>query len=218
MGLRTELATKEKALQKLDEEYRRYRQALEAAFSLAEEMLQRVLVPVRDDLQSIREQLSTMQTGQWQQTVPDGEGKLPPGEKLIALPQDAAGLASQRGRGRSRKKEINPETGNPRRIRWGSTTEEIRRTVFNQLQLLEGRGKEITITTIKAEIPSMMRYVYGEKALFKGIGDLLTEYRQEHQIQESPVGMRVVELPARVDDHRLSLPIVEQEAAQFSSE
>ncbi|MCW2278365.1 hypothetical protein [Heliophilum fasciatum] len=174
------LASKEKALMRLDEEHRRYRQALEAAFTLAEEMLRQALEPMRTEMQAMREQLMSVHAKMEEratiETITGGEHD---GQGLSeATGQEPVTTHSAPARGRGRRKTIDtPDKERNARIRWGTTEEEIRQTVFEQLQLLEKRGKEITITTIKTEVPSMMRYVYGERALFCGIGDLIEEYR-----------------------------------------
>ncbi|MTV48685.1 hypothetical protein GJ688_06795 [Heliobacillus mobilis] len=205
MGSLQDLATREKALQTLDEEYRRYRQALEAAFSLAEEMMQKALEPVRSELQTIRERLETMPSNaDYAQGV--GQGILADlSESAPNLANSVVSGESQSSSGqrrtRPRKKEKEEERMKGSRIRWGNTDDEIRNTVFEQLKALEERGKEITITTIKAEVPSMMRYVYGERALFKGIGDLLEEYRTAMGKKDSlSIASRVIELPHRPEN------------------
>lgn len=68
-----------------------------------------------------------------------------------------------------------------RRIRWGSTPEEIRRTVFEQIALLEAKGRELTTETIKAEVPSLLRWIYGERALFDGMEGLRRAYESERR-------------------------------------
>ncbi|ABZ83101.1 hypothetical protein HM1_0487 [Heliomicrobium modesticaldum Ice1] len=232
-GFSNEVATREKALQRLDEEYRRYRQALEAAFTLAETMMQKALEPVRTELQTIRERLESMPTMPDIPQIP-GQGILTDlSERApdLAAPGSAENSGGAARRPRSRKKEKSEEKAKTPRIRWGTTDEEIRHTVFAQLRSLEEKGKDITITTIKAEVPSMMRYVYGEKALFKGIGELLEEYRSEGVKQaSSPAASQVIELPSRKDGSDFDGPepdpapmsaptvTVESEAALFQPE
>ncbi|MCL6522496.1 MAG: hypothetical protein K6U79_09040 [Firmicutes bacterium] len=65
------------------------------------------------------------------------------------------------------------------RIRWGSTPEEIRETVFRQLDLLRSRGRELTTETIKSEVPSLLRWIYGERALFEGMEGLRRAYESQ---------------------------------------
>lgn len=230
-----ELATREKALQKLDEEYRRYRQALEAAYALAEEMMQKALQPVHAELQTMRERLETMSgTSESNPLViapPESASSNNQVSNMLTPLHEGSAAQSQR-RGRGRKKETERETVKSRRIRWGNTDEEIRQTVFEQLKSLEDKGKEITITTIKAEVPSMMRYVYGERALFKGIGELVDEYRQARSSKKesTSIASRVIELPNRIDGVDFegpdpdpgagSAPVitVEREAALFTTD
>ncbi|MBM7865358.1 hypothetical protein GTO89_01065 [Heliobacterium gestii] len=229
-GSSYDVATREKALQTLDDEYRRYRQALEAAFTLAETMMQKALEPVRSELQTIRERLELMPATPDIPQIP-GQGilaDLSESAPNLVAPGAASGEGNAGRRPRGRKKEKTEEKAKAPRIRWGTTDEEIRHTVFEQLRSLEEKGKEITITTIKTEVPSMMRYVYGEKALFKGIGELLEEYRSEAVKQESPtIASQVIELPSRregsdfdgpePDPAPISVPLttVEREAALF---
>ncbi|MZP28213.1 hypothetical protein GTO91_00545 [Heliobacterium undosum] len=234
-GFPNDVATREKALQTLDEEYRRYRQALEAAFTMAETMMQKALEPVRTELQTIRERLESMPTTPDIPQIP-GQGiltDLSESAPNLAAPGSAensagSGEGGAARRPRSRKKEKTEEKAKAPRIRWGTTDEEIRHTVFEQLRSLEEKGKDITITTIKSEVPSMMRYVYGDKALFKGIGELLEEYRSEGVKKEpSSIASQVIELPSRregsdfdgpePDPAPISAPMVtvESEAALF---
>ncbi|MDI3299269.1 MAG: hypothetical protein QJR08_08880 [Bacillota bacterium] len=67
------------------------------------------------------------------------------------------------------------------RIRWGSSPEEIRRTVFRQIDLLQARGRELTTETIKAEVPSLLRWIYGERALFDGMEGLRRAYESQRR-------------------------------------
>ncbi|QGG47556.1 hypothetical protein [Heliorestis convoluta] len=87
---------------------------------------------------------------------------------------------------RGRKKKVQTaevaelEMKSPR-IRWGSTEEEVKKTVFEKLNDLENQGLEISVNNIKSHYASMMRYIYGKEAIFKGIGALLDEYEDYKQ-------------------------------------
>ncbi|QGG49386.1 hypothetical protein [Heliorestis convoluta] len=236
MNLLQDKITKEKALQKLDEEHRRYRQVLEAAYALSEEMMQAALEPLHKELQAIRGQVETIKT-MAQPQVQDKEHYQESEQKAQEK------KSTPRGRNNRKKEEKSTRS----RIRWGNTEEEIRKTVFEQLQSLESRGKEITITTIKTEVPSMMRYVYGDKALFKGIGELMEEYEEakssdtyqedsnsnnvskNYKEEQSTLMSRVVELPAMErpsfnltdsaeDTERMPFAQTEQETVLYRSE
>lgn len=65
-----------------------------------------------------------------------------------------------------------------RRIRWGSTPEDIRATVFQQLDQLLADGEELSTEVIKQRVPSMLRWIYGERAVFNGIEGLREEFRR----------------------------------------
>ncbi|KAB2952594.1 hypothetical protein F9B85_07985 [Heliorestis acidaminivorans] len=227
MNLLQDRVTREKALQKLDEEHQRYRQVLEATYALSEEMMQATLEPLHKELIAIREQIESIKTTALSQEKIEVTERALENEKK----EQEEKRSSARVRGNRKKEERSPKS----RIRWGNTDEEIRKTVFEQLHSLEQKGKDITITTIKSEVPSMMRYVYGDKALFKGIGDLMDEYKDAKNNEEKEVEKnstfisRVIELP-NIDNNDFdgpgtdpdagAMPIVtvEQEAAFFRSE
>lgn len=68
--------------------------------------------------------------------------------------------------------------GPRRRIRWGSSPEDIRATVFRQLEEMLQDGEELSTELIKRRIPSMLRWIYGERAVFNGIEGLREEFRR----------------------------------------
>ncbi|MBX6378215.1 MAG: hypothetical protein IRY95_06655 [Clostridia bacterium] len=68
-----------------------------------------------------------------------------------------------------------------RRIRWGRSEEDVRRTVYAELARLETLGEPITTETIKAHVPSMLRWIYGDRAIFHGIEDLRRTYQAMRQ-------------------------------------
>ncbi len=71
-----------------------------------------------------------------------------------------------------------------RRIRWGSNPEDIRATVFRQLEELVADGEELSTELIKRRIPSMLRWIYGERAVFDGIEGLRAEFRRVRAAQQ----------------------------------
>ncbi|TCP62071.1 hypothetical protein [Heliophilum fasciatum] len=75
--------------------------------------------------------------------------------------------------------------GTNRRIRWGNSPEEIRQCVFHQLLRLQATGKPICVSTIKNEVPGMLRWLYGEKAVFRGLKGLHQEFHR--QLSSSPL-------------------------------
>ncbi len=65
-----------------------------------------------------------------------------------------------------------------RRIRWASDPVTIRGQVLERLRLLAREGKEINTRTIREEAPGLLRWLYGKKAVFSGVGELLEAYRE----------------------------------------
>ena len=67
-----------------------------------------------------------------------------------------------------------PVGGKPR-IRWGTTDEEIRQTVRARARALLEEGQALTVSNIQKQVPSMLRYLYGEKAVFTGLKGLIQD-------------------------------------------
>ena len=67
------------------------------------------------------------------------------------------------------------------RIHWGSEPQQIRETVFRELDHLREQNLEITTETIKARIPSLLRWIYGDHAIFDGIDGLRAAYLANQQ-------------------------------------
>ncbi|MZP31328.1 hypothetical protein GTO91_16600 [Heliobacterium undosum] len=89
-----------------------------------------------------------------------------------------------------------------KRIRWGSTPEEIKSSVFLQLERLQEMGNPICVETIKNEVPGMLRWLYGEKAVFNGLKGLQQEYRLHYE------GKGTMRVPVR-DTLSLEAPLPE---------
>ncbi|MTV48870.1 hypothetical protein GJ688_07730 [Heliobacillus mobilis] len=177
-----EMSPQDKALQQLDADYQRYRQSVEFAFKMAQELVNRALDPVVSELASVRNVLQDLQTTiqvekQEQSNLAETLGEAATSLTAEETDSEATETMEAPRRGR-RKKVVEPIKVKPNRIRWGSTEEEIKNTIFEQLRLLEEHGKEITVTNIKEDVPSMMRFLYGKDALFQGINALIEEYEQ----------------------------------------
>ncbi|KAB2952399.1 hypothetical protein F9B85_09600 [Heliorestis acidaminivorans] len=193
------LSAQEKALQELDAEYLRYRKALETAFSTAETMVEKALQPLIEEIVTLRLTVeknlpSTSKTEQEAQAEGMAKEKtlFEIGIKEITFPdvikpvialskEEKQALLGQKSK-RGRKKKVIDATAieakkeKSSRIRWGSTEEEIKKTVFEKLSNLESQGLEINVNNIKSQYASMMRYLYGNDAIFKGIPALMEEY------------------------------------------
>lgn len=137
-------------LNKMDEEYRNYRLATEKTLDAVAQLLFMALEPLRDTLAGLDARLARL------------EGREP------SLPARASSeTAAQPARPRR-------SSGKPR-IRWGSTEEEIRQTVRARAQALLQEGHALTVSNIQKEVPSMLRYLYGEKAVFPGLKGLIQD-------------------------------------------
>lgn len=74
-----------------------------------------------------------------------------------------------------------------RRIRWGESDEEIRRTIFEQLDRIQKDGQPLTTESIKRFVPGMLRWLYGQQKMFDGIEALraaYAEWKAETQVTE----------------------------------
>lgn len=145
-------------LARMDEEYQNYRRATEKTLDAVSEILQLGLDPVYQELAKVQQRLNAVlgEAAEW----PAGDDGRPRGG---AAPGEAAVQA--------RKK----------RIRWGATPEDIRETVFSQLNELVERGEEISTETIKEHVPSMLRWIYGDRAVFEGIEGLRREFLRRRE-------------------------------------
>ncbi|MBM7868172.1 hypothetical protein GTO89_09990 [Heliobacterium gestii] len=186
-----EFSPHDKALLQLDADYQRYRQSVEFAFQLAQDLVNRAIEPVMNELNAVHQSLEELKT-----TIKEESERQALAAEAAAESAEAAEAtielvdeAPRRGR---RRKAAEPVAVKPPRIRWGSSEDEIKATIFEQLRLLEERGKEITVTNIKEEVPSMMRFLYGKDAMFQGINALIEEYHRrksegEFSVETAPV-------------------------------
>lgn len=145
-------------LSRMEEEYQNYRQALEKNLDAVAELLKIGLEPVYEELIVLQQRLDDLSLAI--RNLPAGENS-----------PDAYRNAVMNVEG-----EPATSGGRRKRIRWGSNPEGIRETVFAQLQALLEEGEEISTETIKKRIPSMLRWIYGEKAVFNGIEGLRQEF------------------------------------------
>lgn len=144
-------------LARMDEEYQNYRRATEKTLDAVSEILQLGLEPVYRELGKVHERLNAVL----------GEAEAWPADGVDGRPHGGAAP----GEAQARKK----------RIRWGSTPEDIRETVFSQLNELVERGEEISTETIKEHVPSMLRWIYGDRAVFEGIEGLRREFLRRRE-------------------------------------
>lgn len=144
-------------LSRMEEEYQSYRQALEKNLDAVAELLKIGLEPVYEELAMLQQRLDDLSL---EFRNPPAREHAPSGPRNTAMVEQRAVMNGSR----------------QKRIRWGSTPETIRQTVFAQLQALLEEGEEISTETIKKRIPSMLRWIYGEKAVFDGIEGLRREF------------------------------------------
>lgn len=143
-------------LARMDEEYKNYRQATERTLDAVAEIVQLGLEPVCREMAAVRQrldQIAGLLADEGYQGAPLKFTPLPSGEDSAVM---------------TRKK----------RIRWGSSPDDVRETVFAQLRELVAAGEEISTETIKQRVPSMLRWIYGDRAVFAGIEGLRREFLQ----------------------------------------
>lgn len=141
-------------LARMDEEYKNYRQATERTLDAVAEIVQLGLEPVCREMAAVRQRLDEIAGFLADERLQGASLNLSPlsdGEDTVA---------------RARKK----------RIRWGSSPDDVRETVFAQLRELIAAGEEISTETIKQRVPSMLRWIYGDRAVFEGIEGLRREF------------------------------------------
>lgn len=66
-------------------------------------------------------------------------------------------------------------TPGSRRIRWGNSDEEIRQTVLAEAARIRDRTGRLDVATLRAELPSVFRFLYGDRAVFAGVKGLAQE-------------------------------------------
>ncbi|MHB9145897.1 MAG: hypothetical protein ACYC5Y_11250 [Symbiobacteriia bacterium] len=148
-------------LGKMDEEYRNYRLATEKTLDAVAELLFMALEPLRETLLTLDARLARL------------EGR-DPSLPMAGPPANPASPAKRAGPARLADEPAQPRraSGKPR-IRWGSTEEEIRQTVRARARALLQEGQALTVSNIQKQVPSMLRYLYGEKAVFPGLKGLI---------------------------------------------
>lgn len=99
-------------------------------------------------------------------------------ERKVTALQAAAGARGERGAGRGRSWSGRGAAGRSpgtRRIRWGSSDEEIRQTVLAEAARIRERTGKLDVATLRAELPSVFRFLYGDRAVFAGVKGLAAE-------------------------------------------
>lgn len=143
-------------LDKMDQEYQNYRLAVERTLDAVADVVTLAVENLALEVVELRERVAQLEERQ------AGSGP--------AEPETEQAAASQ----------ASPSPRRHRRIRWGSNTEEVRRTCFKQLERLEHSGEPITTETIKRHVPGMLRWLYGENAIFSGIEGLRKAYTRQN--------------------------------------
>lgn len=158
-------ALKDVLLARLDEEYRSYRLAIERTVDAVNQLLGAALGSTQRQLQDLETRMRELE-----EAVREGGAAAGSGGALVVGPGQTPASAVKAGGAQPRPAR--------KRIRWGSTPEEIKNTTFRVLEGLQKSGERITVGLIRSRSPSMMRWLYGEKAVFAGLKGLLEEYRQ----------------------------------------
>ncbi|MGE5590806.1 MAG: hypothetical protein ACM3ZA_09365 [Bacillota bacterium] len=170
-------------LQKMDEEYKSYRLATERTLDAVAELLYIALEPLRDTLQEMDGRLTTLEL----HLQGAAEGAPQAGQSVAATPRQAeAPGPRRRGRGRGSASPApttaaaEPAPGRERkpRIRWGANADEIRQTVRAHARQMLSQGQDLTVSNIQKQVPSMLRYLYGEKAVFEGLKGLIRDLEE----------------------------------------
>ncbi|MEW6398245.1 MAG: hypothetical protein AB1503_03635 [Bacillota bacterium] len=158
-------ALKEALLGRLDEEYRTYRLAIERTVEAVNQLLGAALQSTHRQVHELANRVQALEN-----VLAEDRGMAYGVDgPAVADPLEEMAGGSHRGApGRPARK----------RIRWGSTPEEIKSTTFRVLEGLQKSGERITVGLIRARTPSMMRWLYGEKAVFAGLRGLMEEYQQ----------------------------------------
>ncbi len=144
-------------LARMDEEYRTYRQTVRQAVEAVEELIRTDLRALRVEVAEVRARLEALEARL-------AGAPLAPSVAAVPLP------AGEQAR---------------RRIKWGASPEAVRETVFAQLAAMVEDPDQVSTELIKQRIPSMLRWIYGERAVFKGIEGLRREFR-EHWLGQRP--------------------------------
>lgn len=156
-------ALKSVLLSKMDEEYRTYRNAIEKTIEAVGEI-------VRFSIEALIVEINHLSA-----RVAELESQDPSG--LPSAPRNGPGVQPP-----ATPSKMGP-LGGSRRIRWGSTPPEIKATAFRIVSDWVTQGEDLNIHTIKTRCPSMLRWLYGKKAVFDGLKGLVEEF----QGRETPV-------------------------------
>lgn len=141
-------ALKSVLLSKMDEEYKSYRQAIEKTFDGIAEILHNSTQGIVEVLKSLEMRIEALEQG-LVAAVPHAE--------TDALP------AKPKVRTRTHRK-------------WGTTPEEIRQNILEQIHQLQLAGYPINSETIKTQLSGILRFLYGKNAVFKGISEMVSLY------------------------------------------
>lgn len=173
-------------LQKMDEEYKSYRLATERTLDAVAELLYMALEPLRDTLQELDGRLTILEAQlpggaeDGSEAGPDAAGA----PRREEAPEHEAAPRRRGGRGRATSApapsaaEASPARARKPRIRWGTNAEEIRRTVRAHAREMLSQGQDLTVSNIQKQVPSMLRYLYGEKAVFEGLKGLIRDLEE----------------------------------------
>ncbi|MHB0886546.1 MAG: hypothetical protein ACYC41_11780 [Bacillota bacterium] len=156
---------KEVLLARMDEEHKNYRQATERTIDAVAELVKVIVEPIAHALWETIDRVEVVETALASTGLAEvkerrargGAGRRAGGESGSA----GAGAGSAGG----------PTVVASSRIRWGATPGQIRPVVAQQLQRLCAEGKNIDTKTIRAEVPSLLKWLYGKKAVFSGLED-----------------------------------------------
>lgn len=177
-------ALKSVLLQKMDEEYKSYRLATERTLDGVAELLSMALEPLRDTLLEMDGRLAALESMATGASTPGSSATGSPAAGTTGQRGGSqASTAPHRGRGRAAAAPVEPAAAHTRkpRIRWGSSADEVRQTVRAHARDLLAQGHELTVSNIQKQVPSMLRYLYGEKAVFEGLKGLIRDLEEGAQ-------------------------------------
>ncbi|GEM_PF-6403202 len=179
-------ALKSVLLQKMDEEYKSYRLATERTLDGVAELLSMALEPLRDALLEMDGRLAALESMATGASTTGSPAAGTTGERRDSQASTAPPVTTpHRGRGRAAAAAapVEPAPARTRkpRIRWGSSADEIRQTVRAHASALLAQGQELTVSNIQKQVPSMLRYLYGEKAVFEGLKGLIRDLEEGGQ-------------------------------------
>lgn len=149
-------ALKSVLLSRMDEEYRNYRMATEKTLDAVAEIVKMGIEPLYREIAILKDMLSRLIENEPLNNKDQNQNDISP-------------VLSET----SRLNLLKPAR---KRIKWGNTPEVIRQTVFRELHRLREMGLDISTETIKQHCPSMLRWIYGERAMFQGIDGLRQEF------------------------------------------